>query len=615
MLITALVCSGLIFQRFNQELVRAEVVELEGETRILATRFTDPISELVRDAALLAGMPPIQGLIRAGEGGGIDPTDGSSYGLWKERLETIFEEALRQKPDYLQVRYIGAADGGRELVRVQREFTGAPIERVESPALQRKGDEPYFRAALDAPSGEVFLSRITLNREHGEIEEPHVPMARAAVPVFTPEGETYGIVVINYDIGAHVRRLNTARSDQRDFFLVNELGQYLLHPDPRRGIELGSVDWRPAWEDFPEVRDLLASGAESDSKVLEDRGAIATFRRIDLGPPTSGEALVLVASKSIEDITAVSGEVARKALLAVALSTTVALLVGLWLARYLGRPIARLTAAVEDSDPHRGRIALPADLPGEAGQLATALDVSFAAQRTQTEALRAKNSELEQFAFIASHDLQEPVRTITSFSNLLRSRYASVLDERGLKSLEFIEQSSERMSALIQGLLEYSRIGKEAEPERTDLAQLVASALEDLGSQIAESDATIEVGELPTMTVYAVGIRLLFQNLVGNAIKFRHPDRPARIEIRAQPDPEGGWRFEVSDNGIGIAPEHRERIFLIFQKLHGRDEYAGTGIGLAHCRKVVELHGGVIWVEQGRSEGTRFCFRLRDVQG
>ncbi len=228
-------------------------------------------------------------------------------------------------------------------------------------------------------------------------------------------------------------------------------------------------------------------------------------------------------------------------------------------------------------------------------------------QRTQE--LQSKNGELEQFAYVASHDLQEPLRTTTSFVNLFRNQYEGKIDETADKYLGYIVQSSERMKVLVKDLLDYSRLGREKELKLSDCNLLLKEVLADLHNVIQETKAEIHAGELPVLQVYPTEFQLLLQNLIINAIKFRKPGERPRIDIRAD-DLAGYWTFTVSDNGIGIEKKYQEKIFIIFQRLHSRTEYEGSGIGLAHCKKVAELHRGSIYVQSELGMGSRFIFTL-----
>ncbi len=223
--------------------------------------------------------------------------------------------------------------------------------------------------------------------------------------------------------------------------------------------------------------------------------------------------------------------------------------------------------------------------------------------------LEIKNKELEHFAYVASHDLQEPLRTTTSFVNLLREQYQGKLDERADKYLNFISDSSGRMKVLITDMLDYSRIGNKKELQQVECNTVVNQVLQDLAVVLNETGAIINVDTLPVLSGYQTELKQLFQNLVTNAIKFRKKDTVPEVSISARRD-KTCWTFAVSDNGIGIEKNHKDRIFIIFQRLHTRSEYEGTGIGLAHCKKIVGLHGGDIWIESTPGEGSIFYFTI-----
>jgi signal transduction histidine kinase len=224
--------------------------------------------------------------------------------------------------------------------------------------------------------------------------------------------------------------------------------------------------------------------------------------------------------------------------------------------------------------------------------------------------LERKNKELEQFAYVASHDMQEPLRTISSFVDLLHEQYKDRFDDKAMKYMTYIVQASGRMKVLINDLLEYSRIGRKRESAVVDLNQTVKAVIADLHKAITDAKAEITVRKLPVINAYPTEMKQIFQNLLINAIKFRKKDSVPRIEIAAE-EKEGLWQFAVKDNGIGIDPRQSDRIFVIFQRLHTRSEYEGSGIGLSYCKKIAELHKGRIWVESIPGEGSCFYFTVK----
>ncbi|WP_242691620.1 sensor histidine kinase [Desertivirga arenae] len=231
--------------------------------------------------------------------------------------------------------------------------------------------------------------------------------------------------------------------------------------------------------------------------------------------------------------------------------------------------------------------------------------------RQYSNQLKFKNSELEQFVYIASHDLQEPLQTVINFIELFNAEYTEALDENAALYLRFIESASLRMRALIKSLLDYSRIGMAKEAEKVDLDKVAGSVLLDLNSQVQEKNASVNIESLPVVYGYSVELRQLLQNLINNAIKFSKPGIEPVINISSERLP-NEWRIKVSDNGIGIQKQHFHKIFMIFQRLHSREEYEGNGIGLANCKKIVELHKGVLEVESTPGLGSTFYFNIPD---
>jgi signal transduction histidine kinase len=234
----------------------------------------------------------------------------------------------------------------------------------------------------------------------------------------------------------------------------------------------------------------------------------------------------------------------------------------------------------------------------------------LAREAARAEDLSRSNRELEEFAYIASHDLQAPLRRITGFAQLLSDRYKGRLDEEADDYIARINASTMRMQGLIQDLLTYSRAGsKQLEPVRTDCAKVLRDVLADLETTIRDAGAKVTAGPLPVVTADPGQLSRLLQNLIGNAVKFRAADRPAVVRVSARRDGRE-WVFAVADNGIGIEPKFTADVFKMFRRLHPATAYPGTGIGLAVSRKIVERHGGRIWVESEPGRGATFYFTL-----
>ena len=289
----------------------------------------------------------------------------------------------------------------------------------------------------------------------------------------------------------------------------------------------------------------------------------------------------------------------------------------------ISRPLARL--AVQIHHVARGSFESPIEGEGPRDVLELASNVDSMRERivhelealrkaneildAQTHELERSNSEHEQFAYVASHDLQEPLRKVASFTQLLQHRYEGQLDERADQYIGFAVDGATRMQRLINDLLVFSRVGRVGDKQEVvDLNDSLRQALVSLATLIDESKASINAHDLPSVRGEPGLLSLVFQNLVGNALKFKGEREPV-VDIHARREgPE--WLISCSDNGIGVDPQYAERIFVIFQRLHSKEQYAGTGIGLAMCRKIIEYHGGRIWLDQTVGEGTTFNFTL-----
>jgi signal transduction histidine kinase len=314
-----------------------------------------------------------------------------------------------------------------------------------------------------------------------------------------------------------------------------------------------------------------------------------------------------------------------------------AIVLALILSRAVLRPLNRLRASarqvvngdfdqrIEPTGPADLR-AVTADIEAMRSSLVAAVDGARSAQEFaasqaadldgQAAELMRSNAELEQFAYVASHDLQEPLRKVASFCQLLERRYGDQLDDRGRQYIDFAVDGAKRLQVLINDLLTFSRVGRGNEI-RTELSldQPLDAAIGAMDAAIEEKGAVIErPAELPEVMGDPTLLAVLWQNLISNGIKFAVPDRAPVIKITSAEAPDDMWKFCVADNGIGISPEFSDKIFIIFQRLHGRDAYPGTGIGLALCKRIVEHHGGEISLDPDYSGGTQICFTLPRIK-
>ena len=390
-------------------------------------------------------------------------------------------------------------------------------------------------------------------------------------------------------------------------------------------IERAAADWRTSYAD-PVIRSIIpGTPAVADLAVAErGKAAFDGIRRLfDAQNGHLAEARKAGVAK-LDDIRTWRN-VVLAGIIATLLVTAVALLIVMKVA--VTQPLASLAAAcrritlgnfgerIIPQGPRDIR-AIAADVEDMRQRIVAELDSSRSAEARMAEQaieLRRSNSELEQFAYVASHDLQEPLRKVTAFCQLIEKRYGDQLDERGVEYIAFAVDGAKRMQVLINDLLTFSRVGRfNTDEVEVDLDAALDAGLANLAVAIEESGADIvRTAKLPHVVGDPTLLAMLWQNLVGNALKFRREDQRPRIEIGRESIDDGSmWSITLSDNGIGIAPEFVDKVFVIFQRLHNRDTYGGTGIGLALCKKIVEYHGGTIWIDTSYTEGTRFRFTL-----
>ncbi|MDQ2707869.1 MAG: CHASE3 domain-containing protein [Actinomycetota bacterium] len=425
----------------------------------------------------------------------------------------------------------------------------------------------------------------------------------------------------------------------------------LLEPDEqgRRQQEIATATLRrlPTMSDRPELSSALDDVLDR-ARVWRTEYAEPTIAAVRAGgtgsapvDPTAGKAR-FDAVRAALDVQRDRLIMARRGGLdvfrtaAVALTVTaIAIAVGLvgllaalgvWTRRTISAPISRLADSVRvvaggefDRRPAgtgpREIVELADDVDSMRARILTELHASQELNsqlNRQTEELARSNRDLEQFAYVASHDLQEPLRKVAGFCELLRSRYGGQLDERADQYIDFAVDGARRMSRLIADLLALSRVGRIPVPrQELDCAALLDQAVRNLGIQVAETGAEVTRDPLPSVLGESTLLVTMFQNLVGNAIKFR-AEQPPRVHVgTARRD--GLWEFRISDNGIGIDPAFAEKVFVIFQRLHPKDAYPGTGIGLALCRRIVEYHGGSIWLDPEQASGAAICFTLPTI--
>jgi signal transduction histidine kinase len=388
-----------------------------------------------------------------------------------------------------------------------------------------------------------------------------------------------------------------------------------------------------AWQrDFaePSIK-IVAAASPADRVNLDEAKGKARFDGVRAASATLES--TIMRGREAARAALRTGILRLQVLLGLAIAAAIAAGVVIWVAlrRAVTAPLDHLAAETRlvAAGDFRRRVAvggpveiqvLARDVEAMRRRIVAALEESEEAReelRAQTEILasqaddlRRSNDELEQFAYVASHDLQEPLRKVASFCQMLDRRYSGQLDERADQYIAFAVDGAKRMQLLINDLLTFSRVGRtSAGMVDVDTRELANRALDTLEEVRLEAEAEVEVGPLPVVHGDASLLTQLFQNLLGNAMKFRAPGRPSRVRLAAELE-DDEWHFRCEDNGIGVEPQYAERVFVIFQRLHSKDQYDGTGIGLALCKKIVEYHGGRIWLDTDRQEGSAIHWTL-----
>ncbi|WP_205697354.1 ATP-binding protein [Conexibacter sp. SYSU D00693] len=369
--------------------------------------------------------------------------------------------------------------------------------------------------------------------------------------------------------------------------------------------------------------DRVRAGGTSQARGLTAEEGRRRFDQVRRNLATLDRRVLALRAEGRVDQRDAARDLNRLLVLAGVVIVLTLVLAGFLLQRVVIRPVNRLGESVRRVS--EGGFGLPVEPTGPADVRRLGADVEAMRQRiedaramleAQATDLQRSNAELEQFAYVASHDLQEPLRKVASFCQMLERRYGDQLDERGRQYIDFAVDGAKRMQQLINDLLAFSRVGRVTRPhEEVSLAAVAERALSSLETVVEETGATIELADdLPTVHGDATLLALVLQNLIGNAIKFRRPDVAPVVRVTCEGRDDGHFELAVADNGIGIEEQYADRIFVIFQRLHAREAYEGTGIGLAMCRKVVEYHGGELWLDTTRDPadgpGSTFRFTL-----
>jgi signal transduction histidine kinase len=632
--VSNIVVVSIIMRQLDTQLLSAAQHKLNQISQLQAVKFTSNINELINDVLIVSRTAPVRAIANESVGKNASVSGGISVEAWKHQLSIIFTEILGFKGRYDQIRLILA--DGTEWLRIDRHGDQNAVRVVDDEKLQDKSATNYFQETLKLKSGEVYLSDIELNREFGKVALPERPVIRASTPVYADDGTIFGILVFNENLQDDFEGLRSLAGDDTNVLLSNSVGEYILHPEANKRFQFEYNRSSSIFADYPAAKELLAATGDSFETGIAGKGdeqQVYSLRTIVYGSGGPSNRLIVATSYDLSAALQVKFHLLKQIYFLLILITVIAVLLSIIVARRIAKPIVRMRDALTDQGLNTQSTELPLTSSGEVGDLARVFEQFITELSRRQKILHAEvqerksaqaeleennkklvslNREMEQFAYIASHDLQEPLRTVASFVDLLVEHNAEQQDEQVKVFHGFILDSVQRMRDLVTALLDYSRLGADSEREEVDCQQLLNDVCEDLGARIEDTQAEIHYSDLPCIAGKRTELRMLFQNMISNGIKFSRQDVRPCIHISAERG-EDEWVFRVRDNGIGISSAHFDKIFNIFQRLHNREDFEGAGIGLAHCKKIVQMHSGKIWLESSLGEGSTFYFSLRDI--
>lgn len=483
---------------------------------------------------------------------------------------------------YVQIRILD--DSGIEVIRVDHINDSSVV--VQDSLLQDKSSRPYFIETMRYAPDQIYVSDIELNQEKGVIQTPYQPVLRISKPLFGKEGERKGMIITNYNAATFLEDFSEYYKEDEEFFFLNENGYFLAAPAafPLWGFMVPELQSDHFAKYFTEVWDRIQRTKKGYTINQNGFFAYEEIRFDDLNYSSINPDVIIsdnswIIATHLDETSTKEILYAhrRNLLLAMLFFLTVILAFLFFLAKSRQEIVQRDTELVD---------------------LNTNLNI--------------KNKELQQFIYISSHDLQEPLRTISSYTEILEQEYKTNLDEDGQRFLNYLSTSADRLINLVRGILQYSKIGNLSEKEEANLEDLISEILRDLQFSIDECNAQITIQKLDSIIGNKMGLRILFQNLISNSIKFRKPDQTPIIEIKSTRTNDQTLIY-ISDNGIGIDEKYQEKIFQIFQRLHTQSEYPGNGIGLGLCKKIVELHQGTISFISNAELGTTFTIAIPNL--
>ena len=591
---------------------------LKYETNIKSARLLSDIKNLRDDAKYLVGSPPIMGIPRAIKNNGVDPLDNSALETWQNRLATIFTELIRAKSNYLQIRYIGVSDVGRELLRVDRR--GTAIKTIPKSELQQKGNTLYFNNAIKINPGEVYLSDVTLNKELNKISEPYTPVIRAATPVFF-EGKLFGILVINMELGKIFNTLIKNTPRELIPYVTNEDGYFLAHPNKTMtfGFDLGHEHKiQTTYHNFDLSNNIDLRDIELTVKTKNN---VVHVVKAHFDPMKEERYFAVMLATSYKNLQSASDNLRYQSLIIMSILVVISLIIAAVLASRLMRPLKLISIASDDLACGRDVSNLPVKSRDEIGELAR----SFEAMHRQLEDKERelivtqglvhhsnKMASLGEMAGSIAHEINSPMQSINLIAQRVQRQLKKNISAEDIDaSMTKITNSVHKISEIIDSLRKTSRGSTDDEFFDISLGELVDDIINMTGERFKVTNVKFQVNyhnasKNSLIQCQRLQISQVLINLINNAYDATQSEKDKWISIDFYKTNEK-IIISITDSGKGIAIDIIDRIFepMFTTKEIGK----GTGLGLSISNEIILKHNGLFYVDKD-ADNTRFVIEL-----